>query len=86
MMKPFRRFCVPGLNYGQDLRHTGVSEYKKTIRIVFPQSEGERGAISVTPRLQPGDQQTAIDKEPVLTVFILPEDHKPLETVQGIIL
>ena len=30
----------------------------------------KREAISLTPRLQPGDQEIGIDKEPFLTVFV----------------
>ncbi len=44
---------------------------------------GERGAVSLTPRLQPGDNKLELARKPFLTVSSCQErQDKPLETVQ----
>jgi hypothetical protein len=57
------------------------------IRRFCSERGGERKAISLAPRLQPGDSKPELTKEPFLTVFVgRKHQEKPLETVQGIIL
>jgi hypothetical protein len=63
-------------------------DFKKTpvIRRFSDSAGGEREAISLAPRLQPGDNKKGIDKEPFLTVFCWQaNEEKLLETVLGII-
>jgi len=64
----------------------GSLEFSRTVKFFGKQQLAwGRGAISLTPWLQPGEKPTGIDQEPFLTVLLSGASRETVKTVQGII-